>query len=563
VILLKTLNLAKTLIVILLLGSSTWAKVSKERKIIDRYLYLHKKQFQKTCKGKTDHHAKKLYKNFLGDGVYIPFTLGGDLDKETIQDNLQSLFKRHKWLIAIEAKLKKERSLRDYLSKLSVLKKDYQKLLRIRHNYYLAKKQSQKDKLKKDSQRYVQVFLKEVQTFLNDLYFLQSFTFPVDHLYLRTEYDKYKNAKTEEEKRKANSAYFLRKVVEEGAVDKKRGRSDLNLRALIDSVYLRSVSYEGNFLREDLRYDIDSLLDQLENVLRGGKKKILSRLVNWKIKTKKNVLYYQNLLNGEKTRKEILKAMYDNKNKARYALRSYIYNKEADVYKYWIAQDELYRKLFALETILIHEVGRLDDNYGSERRDVSKIVIERTKNSEYNFLAKDDPLFESLKLPLDKTNKYVWLNALFKQGQFSFTYFFIPASRGIFCPDQSRAAKKLRRKNLKIALDVLNKYKFDFDATRYFSRASMLGRIDMAPLWSDYRALSEMPGPSVRNQKYFRKLYRAGSYLYLYSFTSREGKQYDVLKFKKNTYVYNPRINKFYKYRNPHLFRYFKRLEDY
>ena len=48
------------------------------------------------------------------------------------------------------------------------------------------------------------------------------------------------------------------------------------------------------------------------------------------------------------------------------------------------------------------------------------------------------------------TKKYKWLNVLFKEGEFSFTYFFIPSNIGIFCPDFSKKAKILRKENLNI-----------------------------------------------------------------------------------------------------------------
>ena len=358
----------------------------------------------------------------------------------------------------------------------------------------------------------------------------------------------------------------MRKIVEEGAVDKKKGRSDLYLRALINTVYLRITSYRGSFLDEDLRYDINGLFKSIDSVLKAGKKPIVKRSKNWLSKTKKNHNYYANLLKNSKSKSQILKKIYHDKSKARYALKNYIYLKEAEVYKYWTNKPELYRKLFALETILVHEVGRLDNSYGSERRDVAQVVMNRLYNPNYNFIGKEEPLYSHLQKQKVDTKKYPWLNVLFKQGEFSFTYFFIPASRGIFCPDQSRRGKRLRRKNLSISLSVLKNSTQKFKATRYFSRASMLGRIDMAQLWFDYSPVNERPGPLLTKKKdiaKYKKLKKSGELLFLYNFTDPSGRKYEVLSHRERVVVFDPKQYKFYQYRNPHLFKYFVKNEDY
>jgi len=537
-----------------------------ERKIINKYMRYHKDFSKKLCRGKTDHVAEKLYKNFLGDGLYIPFKLDGSLDIETIEDHLGMFRKREQWLVTVIEKLKKKKNFKAERAELSNLKKSFKKLLNYKYQYYSAKKFTQKKAIVSKSKIAVKKFLKDLNSFIYSIDYLHSYRFPVDHFYLRRQYDKYKGIDTSEGKRAANRAYFLRKIVEEGAVDKKKGRSDLFLRSLINTVYLRITSYRGSFLDEDLRYDISGLFRYLESNFRSGKKPIIKRSRNWLEKTKKNHKYYANLLKNSKSKSQILKKIYNDKSKARYALKNYIYKKEAEVYKYWSKKPELYRKLFSLETILIHEVGRLDNSFGSERRDVVQVVLNRINNPNYNFIGKDEPLFKHLNPKVKNTKKYPWLNVLFKQGEFSFTYFFIPASRGIFCPDQSRSAKRLRRKNLNISLSVLKNTTQKFKATRYFSRASMLGRIDMAQLWYDYSPVQEKAGPRITKKKSlrkFKKLKKQGKFLFLYSFIDPNGRKLEVLSHNDKEIVYDPKVKKFYRYRNPHLFRYFLKNDSY
>ncbi|EQC44818.1 hypothetical protein M900_0454 [Bacteriovorax sp. Seq25_V] len=524
---------------------------------------MHKQSFKKLCSGGTDKHAEELYKSFLGDGIYIPFLKDGNLDSETISDHLPMLQKRLTWLKGVEEKLKNEKSLRTYLISLKVLQKDLDKLRSVYHRYYLENSFDKKKNLVKEAKSHTHEFIEKLQKFIVSMYYLQSFEFPVDHFYLRAEYDKYKSSDTEEGKRKANRAYFLRKIVEEGAVNRDKGRSDLTLRALIDSIYMRIDSYSDSFLDNNLAYDIESLFDTLDGVLRGGKREILSRISNWVAKTDKDVTYYSNLLVQQKNKKDFFKKMFNDKNKARYALSDYIYEKEAEVYKFWSEKDLLYRQLFALETILFHEVGRLDDDAGTERSDVLKVVMNRLAINEYNKIDASEPLHSKLqKLNIKNIDKYTWLNVLFKQGEFSFTYFFIPASRGIFCADQSKTASRLRRKNLSLALNLLRSPDPGFLATRYFSRASMLGRIDMAQVWDDYTPIEERPGPRISGDKKLQLHYKNSNYTYLYNFTSA-GTQYEVLRMKGTEFVYSPKSKKFYRYRNPHHFKYFIKNKAY
>ena len=98
----------------------------------------------------------------------------------------------------------------------------------------------------------------------------------------------------------------------------------------------------------------------------------------------------------------------------------------------------------------------------------------------------------------------------------------------------------------------------DFRALRYFSRASMLGRVNMAQIWLNFTPVPERPGLRVKRSNYLKGLFKKGKYDFLYDFKAADGKVFQVLRFKKKTYVVDETGNDFYKYRNRHYFRYFE-----
>ena len=259
-----------------------------------------------------------------------------------------------------------------------------------------------------------------------------------------------------------------------------------------------------------------------------------------------------------------------NKNKSRFLvkkegeasklLKDYVYDQEARVYEFWSKQSELHKFLFSLETILVNEVGVIDGKYGIERAHVAEVVYNRYYDDFYNQLDTKQSLYSKIDPSIDKI-KEKWLNTLFRVGEFSFTYHFIPAVTKIFCPDMSRRGKAIRDKNLKIILKSVKKYDGGFKAFRYFSRVSMLGKIDMSTVWDDYVRLPEMPGYRSQYQRRLLRYYLADKYQYLYSFTDDLNREHTVVKIKNKTYSYRLERGKvvFYDYRNPHLFAYFKK----
>ena len=122
----------------------------------------------------------------------------------------------------------------------------------------------------------------------------------------------------------------------------------------------------------------------------------------------------------------------------------------------------------------MNEVGRLDVDGSLERREVTRVVAKRTGVKEYKTPAKNSLLYRKIRKKLkDKYTNYPWLNVLFKEGEFSFTYYFLYASVRTFCPEMTLSGRSLRKENVKIGIETLRNYK-DTNSVRYFSRASML-----------------------------------------------------------------------------------------
>ena len=125
----------------------------------------------------------------------------------------------------------------------------------------------------------------------------------------------------------------------------------------------------------------------------------------------------------------------------------------------------------------------------------------------------------------------------------------------------SRRGIGIRRQNVKISLNSINEYSGDFKGFRYFSRVSMLGKINMASVWTDYQKLPEQVGYKSKNQAKLMRFFLADKYTHFYKFTDIKGLEYEALRIDEE--VYSMRWVKgkpiFFDYRNPHLFTYFSK----
>lgn len=545
--------------------ASAEAKNSLDQGILAEYLKIQKEFSEISCKPGVEETYNGLDTLYRGDGNFIPVLLDQKVDQKVIKSSLPLMKEKIAWIKAQAEDLKKKLDFKEIYETLKRLENEVVLLQEAKRDYFFAKKKSVKDDVEERAQKQFAQMMKEVETLRNQASFLLSFKFPLNHLELRAEYEKFKAQNTKEARGKANSVYLYRKVVQDGSYDDKLVRNDSVIRAAFDSLYL-SLYREKNrsFLTENERSDFKYVINNFRNLLDLGQETLLARYDEWALRSDRSLQFYQNLAEGKKIKNietntlvDVSK-MLEDKARSLYDLKEFVLKKEADVYEYWSKKSELFQYLYALETILYAEVGRIDAPDALERRDVAQVVINRFTHPFYSEITDKDAIYEYVNTRV-KVKENRWLNVLFKEGEFSFTYFYIPGNLHIYCPDMSKVGQYLRRENVRIALELLNKPRTNFPALRYFSRMSMFGRIEMDSLWEDYKAIPEVPGKPVKNLKKLATLFKQDRYKYLYDFKIEETKKtYLVVEMQGKTYVVdfnNPK--QIYYYRSPHQFRYF------
>lgn len=531
--------------------------------VLKKYLREHSRFFKKMCRPGTEEKFWVLNNKFRGYGFYVPGLPNSKLDILTVNRFIPELERKKAWIDKQKKILsKRKKSFKYEISKLEDFRKTIKQLLEYKGNHFEIGTATEKEKARIRSKYLLIKFKNEFQAYLKKIPFLLTYRHPNDHFDLRLTYDNYKGSQDVKEARKANEVYFYRKIVQDGASDPNNSRSDTFLRTTIDTLVLE-LRKENDFLTENLRYDFDFVLDAVEYQLEKGKKKLVSRLDQWSNKMERMIDFYKSLKANKvkvgdhfETGDEIVK----NKDIARLGLKRYSYQKQADTYNYWKSKPEWMRALFAIETILYNEVGALDGRDALERIDVAQVVVNRTKLPQYYVIQPEDEIHKYVSKSGKPLDKYRWLNVLFKESEFSFTYYFIHGNLRIYCPEMTRLGKRLRKQNLNIAYDSLTNPNFDFHAVRYFSRHSMLGRIDMDSIWAEFEPVPERPGRKLNSKKLLGS-YKKGNYDYLYHFIDPRGRKFKVLSFNDKVYVKPLNKDHFYKYRNPHFFRYFRRKE--
>jgi hypothetical protein len=517
----------------------------------------HKEFVKKVCTPGIDFKYKKLLKNYRSQGHYLPL-LGSDIDRKAISNNLHFFKKKLRHIEKILKKLKKDKKLPSFEKISEDLKKNVEHLLELKKKHLLSNSASEKLQAKKESIKALLKLKKQFATFMNEIYFFKSFRFPNDHLQNRFNYDKDKDKGRLNGRQKANQVFFYRKLVEDGTYEKNKTRGDIYTRTTLDTLHY-SIKNEKEFISENVRHDLEWSLKVIERFLRRGYKKQVFRFEEWRKRTIKKYRFYKDIIKSKNKKKAA--AIVQNKNKASIALKKFNYKKQAETYLFWKSKPQLWKSLFVLETILYNEVGTVDEPDGLEREDVAHIVMNRVLDPVYSQLRVKQPLVAELKLKKSEWQNEKWLNTLFRVGEFSFTYHYISSSSKIFCPDMSRRGKNLRKRNLKISLKALKNTRSDFNVFRYFSRISMLGKIDMSSVWKNYVAVPEKHGYEASGQKNLLKLYKSHKYEFFYEFTDPNNIKFQVLRINNKIYSMTFKRGRpfFYKYRNPHLFKYFQK----
>jgi hypothetical protein len=536
---------------LLLYSSHTFAglDLSNPPKAIKKFDRYHKRFSQRVCRPGTEEKFNKLYQEYLSFGFYIPVNKKGKIDVKTIKENL-SLVKDKIRFIQSNIHYLKNNFNKDKSNEiLNRIKIDLKDIARAKTEYKL--KQTAKNK--KASLDAIGTLGRHYIELLDSAPFLLSFMFPVDYFELRSQYDNPENRKKLPLK---NKIYFIRKIVEDGALEKGVGRSDKFFRALVSTSYLR-LKNQGVVIDDGLYYDFKDLIKGFKKQFKYGKNKLIARQQEWLERTAKILDFYKDIVRNYKKNPKKMDDYLSKRKLALAKLRDYVHKKQAETYYYWMKRPETYRALFAIETILMNEVGRLDVDGSLERKEVTRVVAKRTAMEEYTIPANSSLLYKKIKRKIkDKYKQYPWLNVLFKEGEFSFTYYFLHASVRTFCPEMTFAGKSLRKENVNIGIETLKNFK-DTESIRYFSRASMLGRISMHKIWERFIPISERPGLTIKNGKYLLDRIRRREFYWLYDFRF-EDDSFWAIEIDNKRYIFEEGTDQFYKYRNPYYFTYFR-----
>lgn len=549
----------------ILFSLPSWGKSQLDQAVLTEYLKIQKEYSTTACNLGVEQGYKDLDVKYRGDGNYIPVMLDLKVDQKTVKNTIPLIKEKINWIKLQTEFLNKATTFDSIKQTLKRIENEVVVLQEAKKDYFIAKTKNQKVDIESRSKKQFAQMLKEIENLVTEAPFLLSFKFPLNHLALRAEYEKYKGIGLKEPRAKANSLYLYRRVVQDGSYDENLTRNDSVIRAAFDTLYI-SLNKEKDrmFLTENERADFRYVLANFNILLELGKETLANRFGEWTKRAERSLGFYQDLGDGKKIKisenalATDVNTILEDRARSLVNLKEFVLKKESEAYVYWSKKSELFQYLYAMETILYAEVGRADAPDALERRDVAQVVINRFSHQFYSAMGAGDALMEYLPKEV-KTSESKWLNVLFKEGEFSFTYFYIPGNLHIYCPDMSKVGQFLRRENIRIALELLNKPRTNFPALRYFSRVSMYGRIEMDTLWDDYLALGEVPGRPVKNPKKLAQLFKQDRYKFLYDFAVPSTKKtYLTVEMQGRTYVvdFNNPKNVFY-YRNPHQFRYF------
>lgn len=563
--------LLKTIVTLFfLLSNNAWAaKKNLDQNVLNDYLKAQKQFSDSSCNPGIEKTYKELDTKYRGDGNFIPVLFDQKVDQRAIKATLPIIKEKIIWIKSQEKNILKLESFDEISQTLKRLGNEVAVLQEAKKDMFLAKNQKQKNAITERAKKQFTQLMKEIENLKTQAPYLLSFNFPLNHLSLRADYENYKGGVSKESRTRANEIYLYRRVVQDGSYDKNLTRNDSVIRAGFDTLYL-SLTKEKNrsLLTDNERADFKFVLTNFQNLLDLGKETLASRFEEWADRAERSLVFYQDLADGKKIKTTDTSSLSDvstvleERAKSLSNLKAFVLKHEAASYEYWSKKSELFQYLYALETILYAEVGRIDAPDALERRDVAQVVINRFSNDFYSNMGAGDSLNSYLSKDI-KTKEHKWLNVMFKEGEFSFTYFYIPGNLHIYCPDMSKVGQFLRRENVRIALAHMKNPRKDFPAMRYFSRVSMFGRIEMDSLWDSYMPLGEVPGKPVKNRKKLAALYRQDRYKYLYDFqTDGNKKTFIVVEMKGRPYVVDfNKPSQVYYYRNPNLFRYFAPLK--
>lgn len=516
---------------------------------------LEKLQAQSCKPGVMTNFNKKL-KAYRGEGFYLPI-INQRIHADVFPEIIEELNEKHIWLTNVITKLKKLKSLPSVSTELKRIESNIDKALIYQEKVSrFGKSLTSSEQLRHETA--LEYVRDNFKIFYSKSFYLSRYLGLVDHFQNRRNHDAYYSKKSLKDKIDQKKIFLKRKLVEDGAPGTSHSGSDKFFRTSLDTLNLKIDNVKG-WLSEDMRYDLEYAIDIAKRMTKMSPAHYLERFQEWEKQTTEQKQFYESLYKQSKLGSKELANLLSKKQRATSALKTFVTDQQLKTYLFWSKQSATMQALYAFETILFNEVGGVDPT-GLERRDVLQVVLNRYQKAYYRRMKTSQRLYKLISAKGITRTQYPWLNILFNRGEFSFTLYYFKASHETFCPSTGSKLMKLRRENLDIALKALSNPEWDFKAERYFSRASMTGRIDMSTIWNKFVAIDERPGKKVGSldSKSLSKSLQSGSYRYLYKFKSQET-DYHVVEIKKKTYVFSGsgKLKNWYEWRNPHYFRYF------
>lgn len=530
--------------------------VKQIEKIKSDYLQLLQKINKTYCTHSVQTEFDQLSTKHKSLNTYVPELSDGSIDVETIKNGMPELESKLSWINQTLNRLKDQKKWTNLAKHIEPLEITASQLLKLKEKRFLQGDES--EGVEDESRALLKKLKNQFEVMMNELYFLSNYAYPNNHLDQRRIFDDNRTEKVKEQTKLANKVMFQRKLREDGAYDPGHKNSDFFLRAALNTLSIR-LGVDGPWLSEDNRYDLEWAIREIRKYLRQGKKRQILRFKEWLKSQTETRQFYVGILD-EKNQAE--RKLFLEKQKASTHLREFVYSSNAKVYKELLNTTERTQAIYVLDQILLHEVGNATNDNWRDRKDVAQVVLNSRADSDLSIIKKNEGFYSYLQaegVPDEVMKSPSWLNVMFKQLRFSFTLYYIPAVRHIACPDFYKTAVSTRNKNLNLIVEILREPQTTFKAVRYFSRESMVGRIDMGEVWGGFKQVPERVGSRFEKDSGLKKAIRKNKYRYLYSFKDPEGVDYHVLEIGHKNYAMKGSLEKpdFFAYRNPHKFRFF------
>lgn len=328
--------------------------------ILDEYLKAQKEFFHDSCKPGVEESFRQLDKNYRGDGNFIPVLLDEKIDLKTIKSHLPLLQEKKQWIEKQIESIAKIETKKIQAYELDRIQNDVNLLVEEYKDYYFTSDQEKKKKILENANLQFAQLVKEVEQFKNNFSYLVSFKFPINHLGLRGDYEKYKLSTSKEGRLKANAVYFYRKVVQDGSYDEDLARNDASVRATFDSLYL-SLTQDSSrsFLTENERVDFQFVVANYRKLLHLGSQGLLKRFTEWKERNDRAIDFYQSIVEGKKVKlsedsqlKDVTTVLED-RSKSLYTLREFVLGKEAAAYEFWLKSQNYFKHSTLLKRFFI------------------------------------------------------------------------------------------------------------------------------------------------------------------------------------------------------------------